>query len=70
MICLGPVYEAARGGNQSPSFNLVVAIFVLAFAWLGYFKRRRKRNISLWIPIAISAICAVLIGACIWEFFR
>lgn len=61
MTLFGPVYEAAHSGNKTHSFNLIVLMFVVFFTWLGYFKRRHKQNINLWIPIVISVMCGTVI---------
>jgi len=70
MTFFGPVAEAAHGGHSSPAFDLIVGFAVLALTWVGYFRKEERRKVSVWIAIAISAICAVFIGAGIWELLR
>ncbi|QHN03180.1 hypothetical protein FTO74_07215 [Granulicella sp. WH15] len=61
MIIFGPVAEAAHGGHSDPSFDLLVGFAVLALTWIGYFRRESGKPVSIWIAVAISAICAVFI---------
>jgi len=70
MILLGPVGEAAQGGHGNPFFDLIAGFLVLALTWVGYAKRTPRKEVSLWISIAISAICGVFIYFGIAELLR
>ena len=61
MNVFGPVYEAAHGGQSSPSFDLFVGFAVLAMTWFGVRKKRDQNPRVIWIAIAISILCAVFI---------
>jgi len=61
MIYFGPVAEAARGGQSSPTFDLVVGFAVLAITWISHFRKSEHGKSSIWISIGISAICAVFL---------
>jgi hypothetical protein len=70
MTFFGPVGEAAHGGHSSPAFDLIVGFAVLALTWVSYFRREESPKVSVWAAIGVSAICAVFIGAGIWELLR
>jgi hypothetical protein len=61
MIAFGPVAEAAKGGQSSPTFDLCVGFAVLIATWVSYGKQRLNSKVSIWIAIGVSAICAVFI---------
>lgn len=70
MNLFGPVGEAAHGGHSSPMFDLIVGFAVLALTWVSYLRKEERQKTSVWIAIAISAICAVFIYAGINELLR
>jgi RsiW-degrading membrane proteinase PrsW (M82 family) len=70
MTLFGPVYEAAHGGHSDRSFDLVVGFAVLAFTWLGFFKKHERKKINMWIAIAITAICGVFIFSGVKDLIR
>jgi RsiW-degrading membrane proteinase PrsW (M82 family) len=70
MIFLGPVDEAAHGGHSSASFDLIVGFVVLAMAWVGFFRREERKKVNVWMAIAVSAICGVVIFSGVKELFR
>ena len=70
MIIFGPVAEAAHGGHGNPFFDLLVGFSVLAITWIGYMKKTPNKQLSIWIAIAITAICGVFIYFGIVELFR
>jgi RsiW-degrading membrane proteinase PrsW (M82 family) len=70
MTFFGPVDEAAHGGHSSASFDLVVGFFVLAFTWVGFFKKHERKKVNMWIAIAITAICGVFIFSGVKELIR
>jgi hypothetical protein len=62
MTIFGPVANAAHGGHSDPTFDLLVGFAVLALTWFGYLSRKDSpKKVSIWIALAISAICAVFI---------
>ncbi len=63
MTLLGPVDEAAHGGQSNASFDLIVGFAVIAFTWVGFFKKHERKKVNMWIAIAITAICG-------YSFFR
>ena len=64
MTNFGPVSDAAHGGYQSPTMNVMACLAILAITWVGYFKNKEKqRKASIWIAICISMIC--VIGICL-----
>ena len=63
LIAFGPVAEAAKGGQSSPTFDLCVGFAVLAITWVGYSKQGPDRKVRIWAALGVSAICAVFIGA-------
>ena len=70
MIVFGPVAEAAKGGESSPTFDLCVGFTVLALTWVGYGKQGQDHKISIWVALGISAICAVFIGSGLYTLLR
>ena len=70
MTQYGLVGNAAHGGHTSPAFDLIVGFAVLALTWVGHFRKEERRKASVWAAIGVSAICAVFIGAGIWEMLR
>ena len=61
MIIFGPVAQAARGGNSTPGFDLIVGVAVLLLTWIGYFKNGSSKTISIWIAVGISLIGGVFL---------
>jgi hypothetical protein len=70
MKWFGPVGEATQGGHSSPTFDLIVGFGVLVLTWVGYLKKQEREKISIWIAIAISAICTVFIYSGIKDLMR
>jgi hypothetical protein len=70
MIAFGPVAEAAKGGQSSPTFDLCVGFAVLALTWFGYGKQGPGHKISIWAALGVSAICAVFIGSGLYTLLR
>ncbi len=70
MINLGPVSDAAHGGQVSPWLLITTGSFVLALGWGKHLTReagKRTHPGELW---GVSAICAVFIGIGLWKLFR
>jgi hypothetical protein len=61
MLAFGPVAEAARGGQTTPSFDLLVGFAVLGMTWFGYRRKKENDPRALWISLAISIICGIFI---------
>jgi hypothetical protein len=70
MIAFGPVAEAAKGGQSSPTFDLCVGIAVLALTWLGYIRQKPHSKISLLVALGVSVICAVFICSGLYALLR
>ena len=58
---LGPVAEAAKGGQSSPTLDLCVGFAFLIATWVSYGKQRLNSKVSIWVAIGASAICGVFI---------
>jgi hypothetical protein len=70
MIWFGPVAEAAKGGQNSPTFDMCVGFAVLIATWVSYGKQRLNNKISIWVAIGVSAICGVFIYAGLHALLR
>jgi hypothetical protein len=70
MILLGPVTQAAHGGQSSALFDLAVGFVVLGLTWVGFWRKQERTPQAVWIAIAISAICAIFIYSGLWTAFH
>jgi len=73
MTLLGPVSNAAGGGNVNPWFSIAVGLFVLIGAWGSYLQRKDQQEdakVSMSSLIFISGICAVFIGFGVWNLVK
>ena len=63
MMNFGPVGIAAHGGFNSPTFNLMTGLVVLALTWISYFSKNARLKTSIWAALGVTLICAVFIFA-------
>jgi hypothetical protein len=70
MTYFGPVARAAHGGQTSPQFELMIGLAFLALTWIGHFRKEEREKASLWIAVAITAICAMFIYSGIHGLLR
>lgn len=70
MMNFGPVGIAAHGGFNSPTFNLMTGLVVLALTWTSYFTKDERLKTNVWTALGVTLICAVFIYAGIAELLR
>ncbi len=66
----GPVAQAANGSHSNPFFDIPVGLFFLVLTWAEYTKNNQSKQVSIWIAVAISAICGIFIYSGVAELIR